>query len=261
MECARRRRAATKCEWHLLNCTVTDTSKSLRGIRSFVIRAGRVTDAQQRALTELWPEYGLDFDPTRRLDLAAMFGRAAPRSLEIGFGNGENLATLAAAHRERDYLSIEVHRAGVGRLLQTARDSQLTNLRVVSHDAVEVLEQSIEPGALDEVLILFPDPWHKKRHHKRRLVQPEFAALLANRLRIGGRLSLATDWEPYAQWMLEVLGAAPDFENLAPDGRYVPRPGWRSLTRFERRGERLGHGVYDLAFRRREPGSTDTARR
>jgi tRNA (guanine-N7-)-methyltransferase len=230
---------------------VTDLSKSPRSIRSFVIRAGRVTDAQQRAMSELWPVYGLDFDPLRALDLAAIFGRVAPRTLEIGFGNGENLATLAAAHRERDYLGIEVHRAGVGRLLQAARDARLTNLRVVSHDAVEVLEQSIAPGALDEVLILFPDPWHKKRHHKRRIVQPAFVALLADRLRAGGRLSLATDWEPYAEWMLEVLGKEPALENLAADGRFVPRPEWRTLTRFEARGERLGHGVHDLAFRRR----------
>jgi len=238
---------------------VTDLSKTPRSIRSFVIRAGRVTDAQQRAMAELWPLYGLDFDPLRGLDLATIFGRVAPLTLEIGFGNGENLATLAAAHRERDYLGIEVHRAGVGRLLQTARDAQLTNLRVISHDAVEVLGQSIAPGALDEVLILFPDPWHKKRHHKRRIVQPDFVALLADRLRAGGRLSLATDWQPYAEWMLEVLGAEPALENLAPDGRFVPRPGWRTLTRFEARGERLGHGVHDLAFRRR-PGDAWKAR-
>ena len=233
---------------------MTDLSKSPRSIRSFVIRAGRVTDAQQRAMNELWPLYGLDFDPLRGLDLAAIFGRDAPRTLEIGFGNGENLATLAAVHRARDYLGIEVHRAGIGRLLQGARDAQLANLRVISHDAVEVLEQSIAPGALDEVLILFPDPWHKKRHHKRRIVQPAFVALLADRLRAGGRLSLATDWQPYAEWMLEVLAAEPALDNLAPDGRYVPRPEWRTLTRFEARGARLGHGVYDLAFRRRPGG-------
>jgi tRNA (guanine-N7-)-methyltransferase len=230
---------------------VTDVSKNPRSIRSFVIRAGRVTDAQQRAMDELWPVFGLDFDPLQTLDLAAIFGRDAPRTLEIGFGNGENLATLAAAHRERDYLGIEVHRAGVGRLLQAARDAQLSNLRVISHDAVEVLEQSIAPGSLDEVLILFADPWHKKRHHKRRLVQPAFVALLADRLRAGGRLSLATDWAPYAEWMLEALRTEPAFENLAADDRFVPRPEWRTLTRFEARGERLGHGVYDLAFRRR----------
>jgi tRNA (guanine-N7-)-methyltransferase len=245
---------------------VNDVSKTARSIRSFVIRAGRVTDAQQRAMSELWPVHGLDFDPLQGLDLATIFGRNAPCTLEIGFGNGENLATLAAAHRERDYLGIEVHRAGVGRLLQAARDAQLTNLRVISHDAVEVLEQSIAPGTLDEVLILFPDPWHKKRHHKRRIVQPAFVALLADRLRAGGRLSLATDWQPYAEWMLEVLGAEPALENLAPDGRFVPRPDWRTLTRFEARGERLGHGVHDLAFRRRPPrdgkvGSADDALR
>jgi tRNA (guanine-N7-)-methyltransferase len=236
---------------------VTDLSGTPRSIRSFVIRAGRVTDAQQRAMAELWPVYGLDFDPLRRLDLAAIFGRIAPRTLEIGFGNGENLATLAAANRERDYLGIEVHRAGVGRLLQSARDAQLTNLRVISHDAVEVLERAIAPGALDEVLILFPDPWHKKRHHKRRIVQPAFVALLADRLCAGGRLWLATDWQPYAEWMLEVLGAEPAFENLAPGGRFMPRPAWRTLTRFEARGERLGHGVYDLAFRRRPGGDRE----
>ena len=167
--------------------------KTPRSIRSFVIRAGRVTDAQQRAMSELWPAFGLDFDPLQPLDPEAAFGRRAPLTLEIGFGSGENLATLAAAHRQRDHLGIEVHRAGVGRLLQAARDAQLTNLRVITHDAVEVLEQSIAPGALDEVLILFPDPWHKKRHHKRRLVQPRFGARLANRLGAGGRRSLATD--------------------------------------------------------------------
>lgn len=233
------------------NGGVTDIAKSQRGIRSFVIRAGRVTDAQRRALDELWPAYGIDFAPGRALDLDATFGRRAPRTLEIGFGNGDNLAALAAAHPERDFLGIEVHRPGVGRLLQRARDAQLANLRVIAHDAVEVLGQSIAPGALDEILILFPDPWHKSRHHKRRLVQPPFAALLASRLAPGGRLALATDWTPYAEWMLEALATEPTLENLAPDGRYVPRPAWRTETRFERRGERLGHEVHDLAYRRR----------
>lgn len=233
------------------NGGVTDIAKSPRGIRSFVIRAGRVTDAQRRALDDLWPIYGIDFDPARPLDLDAAFGRHAPRTLEIGFGNGDNLAALAAAHPERDYLGVEVHRPGVGRLLQHARDAQLGNLRVIAHDAVEVLTHSIAPGALDEILILFPDPWHKARHHKRRLVQAPFVALLASRLAPGGRLSLATDWTPYAEWMLEALATEPTLENLAPDGRYVPRPAWRTGTRFERRGERLGHDVHDLAYRRR----------
>ncbi|MBU6379603.1 MAG: tRNA (guanosine(46)-N7)-methyltransferase TrmB, partial [Gammaproteobacteria bacterium] len=181
-----------------------------RRIRSFVLRAGRITAAQQRALETLWPRYGLEppLPSAAPLDLDAVFGRHAPRSLEIGFGNGDNLLALAAAHPERDFIGVEVHRAGVGHLLLCAEAAGLDNLRVICHDAVEVLEQAIAPAALDEVLILFPDPWHKKRHHKRRLVQPAFVALLASRLAPGGRLQLATDWEPYAQQMLEVVGAS-----------------------------------------------------
>ncbi|MFO1425877.1 MAG: tRNA (guanosine(46)-N7)-methyltransferase TrmB [Steroidobacteraceae bacterium] len=222
-----------------------------RAIRSFVLRAGRITAAQQRALEELWPRYGVDIAPAATLDLDALFGRRAPHVVEIGFGNGDNLAALAAAHPERDYLGIEVHRPGVGRLLLAAQAAGLTNLRIACHDAVEVLQRALPPASLDEVLILFPDPWHKKRHHKRRLVQPEFVELVASRLRSGGLLELATDWEPYAQQMLEVLGASASFENVAAGGGCVPRPDWRAVTRFERRGTRLGHGVWDLAFRRR----------
>ena len=226
-----------------------------RRIRSFVLRAGRITVAQQRALEALWPRYGLEppSPSAAPLDLDAVFGRRAPRSLEIGFGNGDNLLALAAAHPERDFIGVEVHRAGVGHLLLGAEAAGLANLRVICHDAVEVLEHAIAPAALDEVLILFPDPWHKKRHHKRRLVQPAFVALLASRLAPGGRLQLATDWEPYAQQMLEVVGASADFVNLAGASGYMPRPAWRALTRFERRGQRLGHGVRDLSFERR-PG-------
>lgn len=234
-----------------------------RRIRSFVLRAGRITAAQQRALDELWPRYGLDLaepqtpsaaaKPGRHFDLDAVFGRHAPRSLEIGFGNGDNLLALAKAHPERDFIGVEVHRAGVGHLLLGAAAAALSNLRVICHDAVEVLEYGIAPAALDEILILFPDPWHKKRHHKRRLVQPGFIDLLASRLAPGGRLQLATDWEPYAQQMLEVVGASADFVNLAGATGYMPRPDWRALTRFERRGQRLGHGVWDLSFERR-PG-------
>lgn len=225
-----------------------------RRIRSFVLRAGRITAAQQRALEALWPRYGLEppLPTAGPLDLDAVFGRRAPRSLEIGFGNGDNLLALAAAHPERDFLGVEVHRAGVGHLLLGAEAAGLENLRVICHDAVEVLEHAIAPAALDEVLILFPDPWHKKRHHKRRLVQPNFVALLASRLAPGGRLQLATDWEPYAQQMLDVVGASADFVNLAGAAGYMPRPAWRALTRFERRGQRLGHGVWDLSFARRQ---------
>jgi tRNA (guanine-N7-)-methyltransferase len=250
-----------------------DPDKSLRrrSIRSFVLRAGRITPAQQRALTEGWPRFGIDpplQDADRSatvasLDFTAHFRRRAALVVEIGFGNGENLLALATAHPEKDFLGIEVHRAGVGHLLLRAEEAALGNLRVMQHDAVEAFEHQIAPGVLDEVLVLFPDPWHKKRHHKRRLVQPDFIALLASRLRIGGRLQLATDWEPYARQMLEVLLAEPSLRNRAGtadtasgadtgsvEPGFVPRPTWRPLTRFERRGHRLGHGVWDLSFER-----------
>ena len=221
-----------------------------RTIRSFVTRAGRITEAQQRALEDSWPRYGVEFDGTRVLDLDALFGRHAPRVIEIGFGNGENLAALATAHPERDYLGIEVHRAGVGRLMLAAETAQLTNVRIACHDAVEVLEHQIAAGSIEEMLILFPDPWHKKRHHKRRLIQPPFVELAVSRLKSGGVLRLATDWEPYAVQMLEVLSANSTLENLAPAGGYIDNPSDRITTRFEKRGQRLGHGVWDLAFRR-----------
>src|SRR4029078_10911590 len=187
-----------------------------RPIRSFVMRTGRMTAGQTRALEELWPRYGVEFSPVT-LSLDTLFGRAAPGTIEIGFGNGEHLAALATAHPERDYFGIEVHRPGVGHLLMLAETSNLENGPARTHDAVEVLREQIAPGSLDEVLVLFPDPWHKKRHHKRRLIQPPFIGLLASRLATGGVLRLATDWEPYAQQMLEVLGEArPVFENLSP---------------------------------------------
>lgn len=221
-----------------------------RPIRSFVMRAGRMTSGQARALEELWPRYGVDFSPVP-LSLDQLFGRSAPRTLEIGFGNGDHLAALARAHPERDYLGIEVHRPGVGHLFMQVEADALTNVRASSHDAVEVLREQLAPASLDEVLVLFPDPWHKKRHHKRRLIQPPFVELLATRIAPGGVLRLATDWEEYALQMLEVLGAAVAlFINLSPTGDWMPRPEERAPTRFERRGARLGHGVWDLAFRR-----------
>jgi tRNA (guanine-N7-)-methyltransferase len=220
------------------------------GVRSFVLRAGRITAAQERALQELWPRWGVTFTP-QTLDLDALFGRVAPRVVEIGFGNGENLSQLAAAHPERDYLGIEVHRPGVGRVLLDVEQAGLSNVRLSNHDAVEVFEHQLPPGSLDEVLVLFPDPWHKKRHHKRRLLNVAFVQLLASRLKAGGVLHAATDWEPYAQEMLATFSACALLENLAADGRWVPRPASRVLTRFERRGQRLGHGVWDLIFRRR----------
>lgn len=233
----------------------TDGSTATRRrIRSFVLRAGRITDAQTRALEAQWSRFGVDLPSgtgVAPLELDGMFRRSAPRSVEIGFGNGDNLLGLAVGHPERDFLGIEVHRAGVGHLLIEAAAADLHNVRVVCHDAVEVFERHLAPNSLDEVLILFPDPWHKTRHHKRRLIQPAFVDTLASRLRPGGQLHLATDWEPYAVHMLEILGAHPAFRNLAssPEG-FMPRPEWRALTRFERRGQRLGHGVWDLSFER-----------
>ncbi|MGB6449192.1 MAG: tRNA (guanosine(46)-N7)-methyltransferase TrmB [Steroidobacteraceae bacterium] len=220
-----------------------------RSIRSFVVRAGRMTEAQHRALDELWPRYGVDFSP-RPLDLDALYGRHALRAAEIGFGNGANLAALAASHPERDYLGIEVHPPGVGRLLLTLAKLGLGNVRVSCHDAVDVFDCQIPSASLDEIQVLFPDPWHKKRHHKRRLIQPAFAACLADRLTPGGLLRLATDWQPYADHMLEVLTACARLENLAPDGTFVGRSADRAPTRFEQRGERLGHEIWELAFRR-----------
>jgi tRNA (guanine-N7-)-methyltransferase len=220
-----------------------------RPIRSFVLRAGRVTPAQERALEELWPAFGLDFDGAP-MDLDAIFGRRAPRCLEIGFGTGEVIGALAKAHPEIDHLGIEVHRAGVGRLLLAAHEGHLTNLRIVCHDAVEVLSRSLPDESFDSILIFFPDPWHKKRHHKRRLVDAPFVETLADKLRPGGILRLATDWQAYAEQMLAVCNGCRRLASLSPDGTYAERPAFRAPTRFERRGERLGHGVWDLAYRR-----------
>jgi tRNA (guanine-N7-)-methyltransferase len=221
-----------------------------RAIRSFVVRAGRMTVAQQRAWESSWPRYGIDTGDGM-LDLDATFGRNAPRTLEIGFGNGETLVALAAAHPERDYLGIEVHRPGVGHLLLRVEELALSNVRIVCRDAVEVLTRCLQPASLDEVLLYFPDPWPKKRHHKRRIVQPSFVELVASRLAPGGVLRMATDWQPYAVHMLEVASACAALVNESAEGRCVDRPGSRPVTRFEGRGRRLGHDVSDLAFRRR----------
>jgi tRNA (guanine-N7-)-methyltransferase len=222
-----------------------------RAIRSYVIRAGRITDAQRRARDQYWPRFGIEFEP-RVLDLEQCFGRRAARTLEIGFGNGEHLLERACSTPERDFLGIEVHEPGVGHLLLAAAKAQLTNLRVIAHDAVEVLQQQIPPASLDEVQLLFPDPWPKKRHHKRRIVQPEFAQLVASRLGPDGRFHVATDWTPYAQHMLTVLNACPSLINCAADLGFVAAADVlaRRATRFERRGERLGHQAHELLYRR-----------
>lgn len=227
-----------------------------RPVRSFVLRAGRIGPGQQRALEELGPRFVLPFR-AQPLDLAQAFGRRAPCVLEIGFGMGDASAQIAAAHPQVDYLGVEVHVAGVGALLKRIGEQGLPNIRIVRHDAVEVLRDMIGPGTLAGVHIYFPDPWHKVRHHKRRLIQPPFVALLASRLAPGGLLHCATDWEPYAQQMLEVLRAEPllcpaSAHPPGPDG-YTPRPPWRPPTKFEQRGLRLGHGVWDLLFERTPP--------
>ena len=222
-----------------------------RRIRSFVLRAGRTTPAQERALGELWPAFGIDL-AAAALDLEAVFGRTAPRCLEIGFGVGEVIGSLAQANPHIDYLGIEVHRAGVGRLLLSAQQNSLTNVRVICHDAVDVLRDHVGDAAFEQILVFFPDPWHKKRHHKRRLIEPAFVALLAAKLRAGGILRLATDRQAYAEQMLAVCNAEPALQSLSPDSTYVPRPDFRLPTRFERRGERLGHGVWDLAYEKRK---------
>lgn len=220
-----------------------------RTIRSFVLRQSRITPAQQSALAAWLPRYGLD--PAQgTFDFAAIFGRDAPRSLEIGFGTGDTLLALATAHPEQDFLGIEVHRPGVGRLLMNLAARQLANVRVVCADAVEVLTHCVPDTSLDTVLVYFPDPWPKKRHHKRRLLQPEFAALVARKLKSAGRLQLATDWQDYAEHMRAVLSASPGF--IAAGYRETTeQPADRPLTRFENRGLKLGHVVHELGFVKR----------
>jgi tRNA (guanine-N7-)-methyltransferase len=218
-----------------------------RPIRSFVLRQGRLTPAQERAVETLLPVYGIPYAPAP-LNLDAAFGRAAPRILEIGFGMGGATAEIAAANPAQDYLGIEVHTPGVGNLLKLMQEQNLTNLRLIQHDAVEVLQHMVADASLDGVHIFFPDPWPKKRHHKRRLLQAEFVGLLCQKLKPGGYLHFATDWEEYAQWTLEVLRGEARLQNTAED--YAPRPEYRPLTKFEQRGLNLGHGVWDLIFRR-----------
>jgi tRNA (guanine-N7-)-methyltransferase len=219
-----------------------------RPVRSYVLRGGRMGTGQVRALAELAPRYVLAFT-AQPPDAAAVFGRTAPLVVEVGFGMGQSTAAIAAARPDTDYIGIEVHEAGVGALLQRIEAQGLANLRIVRHDAVEVLTSMITPGSLAALHLFFPDPWPKKRHWKRRIVQPAFAALVASRLAPGGVWHAATDWQPYAEQMLEVMAAEPMLENTAAG--YAPRPDYRPLTKFEQRGLALGHGVWDLVFRRR----------
>ena len=225
----------------------TDTPERMppRSIRSFVVRAGRMGPGQTRALAELGPRFVLPYTAAP-FDFAASFGRVAPRVLEIGFGMGDASAAIAQALPGTDFIGVEVHTPGVGALLKQIGERGLTNLRLIQHDAVDVLQQMIAPASLAGVHVFFPDPWHKKKHNKRRLIQPGFVQLLATRLAPGGYLHCATDWQPYAEQMLEVLSAEPALRNTV-DG-YAPKPDYRPLTKFENRGLKLGHGVWDLVF-------------
>ncbi|MCX6123673.1 MAG: tRNA (guanosine(46)-N7)-methyltransferase TrmB [Proteobacteria bacterium] len=221
----------------------------LRTIRSFVKREGRLTVGQDRALEKDWPIYGLTLDQGQ-LDFNKTFGRNAPVIVEIGFGMGQSLVQMAQDHPSQDYIGIEVHRPGVGSLLLTMREQNVDNIRVYQEDAIEVLKQSIPDQSLGGVQLFFPDPWPKKKHHKRRIVQAEFIELIARKLVPNGWFHLATDWQPYADYMMEVLGAAHYFANRYGQDQFAPRPESRPVTKFERRGEKLGHGVWDLLFDR-----------
>lgn len=224
-------------------------------VRSFVIRAGRTTEGQRKALQHGWQDLGLDLE-AGQAGFCEAFEREAPRVLEIGYGMGQSLLEMAAAEPDKDFIGIEVHPPGVGSLLMGAYDlvmshKRLTNLKTYMADATDVMRECVPIGSVSRIQLYFPDPWPKKKHHKRRIVQPELISLMAERLQPGGLLHMATDWEPYAEWMLEILSAEPLLENQVAEGGFVPRPAWRPLTKFERRGDRLGHPVHDLIFLRK----------
>lgn len=226
---------------------LTADGKVMRTVRSFVKREGRLSNRQGHALETLLPQYGLTHQ-SEPYDLETIFGRKAPIVLEIGFGMGKSLVEMAQMKPEWNFIGIEVHTPGVGACLADMADAKLENLRVIEHDAVEILRDSVADNSLSRVQLFFPDPWHKKRHHKRRIVQPEFVQLLRSKLAVGGIFHMATDWENYAEHMLEVMSQAPGYQNQSPSSDYVERPPWRPLTKFENRGQKLGHGVWDLMF-------------
>lgn len=226
-----------------------ENGRPLRRIRSFVRRQGRLTKGQQQALDTLWPVMGVEYQP-EPVDLPALFGREALVTLEIGFGMGASLVTMAQNTPHQNFLGIEVHAPGVGACLAAAKEADVQNLRVMCHDAVEVLEKMIPDNSLRMVQLFFPDPWHKARHNKRRIVQVPFAELVMRKLKLGGVFHMATDWEAYAEHMLEVMNSIDGYRNQSEQQNYVPRPETRPLTKFEQRGQRLGHGVWDLMFER-----------
>ncbi len=228
-----------------------DASAPRRPIRSFVLRGGRLTPGQKKAFTQYWSQFGINLQNNSLLDYRQLFGNAQPVWLEIGFGNGESLVRMAAEHPQRNYLGIEVHPPGVGRCLMQAAQNELKNLRIINEDAMKVLQAHIPAHSLHGLQLFFPDPWHKKKHQKRRIVQPRFVELTATILQPGGIFHAATDWEDYARHMLLTFSRFPDlFENQSPQGNWIPRPAERPLTKFEQRGQRLGHGVWDLQFKR-----------
>jgi tRNA (guanine-N7-)-methyltransferase len=224
-------------------------SPTRRPVRSFVLRAGRLTEGQRRALDELWPHHGID-ESENELDFMLLFGNDHPVIMEIGFGNGDATWQMALAHPEENYLGVEVHRPGVGHLLLKLEENEIGNVRIACQDAVELLRQRIPGNSLAGVRIYFPDPWPKKRHHKRRIIQAQFIALLEQKMQAGSILHLATDWAPYAEHMLEVMSSRGNFECLSRGGKGCQKPEWRPATKYEKRGERLGHEVFDLVFRR-----------
>lgn len=224
-------------------------SRVMRPIRSFVRREGRLTPGQQKALDELWPAFGIE-DSDEPLDMTTLFGRNAPVVLEIGFGNGASLAEMAKNQPDHDFIGIEVHRPGVGQLLKSIETEALDNVRVAYTDAVAFLKTRIQDNSLDRIQIFFPDPWHKKRHHKRRIIQPAFVNVLADKLKAGGHLHLATDWQDYADQMLADISGNQRFLNCGDESGFIERPDYRPVTKFEQRGQRLGHGVWDLLFKR-----------
>ncbi|MBK1874035.1 MULTISPECIES: tRNA (guanosine(46)-N7)-methyltransferase TrmB [unclassified Marinobacter] len=220
-----------------------------RGVRSFVLRQGRMTEGQKKAYERSWPKFGLARE-NGMIDPRQVFGRDAMLNLEIGFGMGRSLAEMAEAAPEQDFIGVEVHLPGVGALLKEIEERGLENIRVYNIDANDVIDLCLPDACLDQVMVFFPDPWHKKKHHKRRLVQPEFVQRIRHKLRVGGILHLATDWENYAEHMMEVMGDSEGFANTQEQGQYSPRPDYRPVTKFEKRGENLGHGVWDLLFHR-----------
>lgn len=227
--------------------SLTEDNRPMRQVRSFVLRAGRMTEGQQRAMEEAWPQYGLSVAEGLQ-NPSELFPNAKSIVLEIGFGMGDSLIEMARMHPDYGFIGIEVHKAGVGRLLSHVERESLENVRVYAEDAIEVLEHCIPDHSLDTLQLFFPDPWHKKKHHKRRIVQLEFAEKVRKKLKLGGVFHMATDWQPYAEHMMEIMSAAPGYKNQQGEGLFAPQPEWRPVTKFQRRGEKLGHGVWDLLF-------------